>query len=175
MQLFILHTSYLHSLFLASCSCKGVWSTSTLPPNISPSPSSPTTSSSSGGRLGVSSLILLPSTSLHHRACHPGPGAVSETKMSARVKSEAKGGKDGSCNMHLQFSCGPAKRRTMHNPRILILMAATSSAGRERDTLFTDGISHKTLLLSKPISILSCSYQNSLAQSSNLLLMPHVL
>ena len=67
----------LHSLFRASWSCKGVWSTSTLLPTISTSSStSSSSSSSSGGRFGVSSLIvvlLFSSTSLHHRARHPGP------------------------------------------------------------------------------------------------------
>ena len=65
----------LHSLFRASWSCRGVWSTSTLLPTIS-STSSTTSSSSSGGRFGVSSLIVVllsSSTSLHHRARHPGP------------------------------------------------------------------------------------------------------
>ena len=68
----------LHSLFRASWSCRGVWSTSTLLPTIPTisTTSSTSSSSSSGGRFGVSSLIvvlLFSSTSLHHRARHPGP------------------------------------------------------------------------------------------------------
>ena len=72
------HINNLHSLFRASWSCRGVWSTSTLLPTISTTSttSSSSSTSSSGGRFGVSSLIvvlLFSSTSLHHRARHPGP------------------------------------------------------------------------------------------------------